>query len=121
MITTELFSTEKCRNELVLHETAQVLRQYLQLHWDDISAAEIDAVCEKLVAFVFHSPELSYGIHRSLSTVVALIVKRDRVLREGKKCVELVQFLESLMHGSTLVSLVYSACTVCQYHLTCRR
>lgn len=89
-----------------MHGTVQVLRSILQLKWSELPPTEIDGLCEKLISVIFNTPNLSYGVHRSLATVLSLIMKRDCVLRDGSRCIELVQFLEPMMNGPAFVRTI---------------
>ncbi|ODN03763.1 Exportin-4 [Orchesella cincta] len=104
------FILENSQTEIVLFETADVLRNNLVQDWSKISSEEIQHLNNHILGLLFTSTGFSYSIQRRLAGVVALIVKHQSLINNGKQRTELISHILSNAMSSTGQSLVVACC-----------
>lgn len=117
------FILESSQTELVVFETADVLRNNLVQDWAKIPPEDIQLLNNHILGLLFANTGFSYSIQRRLAGVVALIVKHQSLINNGKQRTELItHILSNIVNGSghALVSCRHSVLSIpIPFLLTC--
>lgn len=95
------FILENSQTELVVFETADVLRNNLVQDWSKIPPEDIQLINNHILGLLFASTGFSYSIQRRLAGVVALIVKHQSLINNGKQRTDLIShILSNILNAS---------------------
>jgi len=77
----------------VVFETGSVLRNNLIQDWSKIPPEDINSLNHHILGLLLSNTAFSYSIQRRLAGVVALIVKHQSLINNGKQRSELVNHI----------------------------
>lgn len=104
------FITENSQTELVIFETADVLRNNLMQDWNKLPDEDIKTLNQHILNILLGNTEFSYAMKRRLAGVIALIVKHQSLTNGaiGKQRTELVSHIVGTALNTTGNHLVYN-------------